>query len=62
MYKTLGILFFIFTACQAVTLNSQVIPTFHKYKELNSQFIKSIEDKKKEKQLKNICIMSIQKH
>lgn len=47
MYKILGTLLLLFTACQAVTLNSQVIPVFHKYKELNSQFMKSTEDNQK---------------
>ena len=48
MYKILGILLFVFTACQAVTLNNQVIPIFHKYKELNSRFIKSMQGNQKE--------------
>jgi hypothetical protein len=39
--KILGILVFILTACQAVTLDSQVVPVFQKYKELNIQFLQA---------------------
>jgi hypothetical protein len=39
--RILGILLFILTACQAVTLNSQVVPVFQKYKELNTQFLQA---------------------
>lgn len=33
---------FVLTACQAVTLNSQVAPIFKKYIELNAQFLKAV--------------------
>jgi len=62
MYKILGILLLIFTACQAVTLNSQVIPTFHKYKELNSQFIKSTQDNQKEQNKKRELVEAYMYH
>lgn len=42
MYKLLGILFIFLTACQATDLNTQVIPIFQKYKELNTEFLASI--------------------
>jgi hypothetical protein len=58
MYKLLVILFILLSACQAVTLNSQVIPVFQKYKELNTLFLESIkknnnEQKAKREQVEN---------
>lgn len=52
MYKLLGILFILLTACQAVTLNSQVIPVFQRYKELNTQFLESIKNNDNEQEIK----------
>ena len=36
------VLVFVLTACQAVTLNSQVAPVFKKYTELNAQFLEAV--------------------